>query len=142
MMRSAQRSARIHALQVALLVCQDEEQFTFAGDVAIEHGFATPFPRTGRNTTQLGREDQSVARTDLSTEAPTIEPAEERKLAGKTRVGQYSDGTHLGDRLTHQDPREGRATRKVPREEPLIAGQRPQPGCGMAGLKRSQRIDE
>lgn len=105
----------------------DEQHVGLAGRRAADAGDAVARPASTTEARDPQLELQSVTRYHLTTEASTIDPAEERELAGKPLVSEHRGSTELGERLDHEHARERRSAGKVAGEERLFTAQVPPP---------------
>jgi hypothetical protein len=123
-------------------VGEDEEEVALAGDVVADPGPSGALARPRRHAAEFDLQDQFVPGNHLSTEPGTVQPAEERQLAGEPFIGEDRSGTDLGDRLAHQHTRQRRPSGEVTGEEELVTGQSPASRRGRAGHDRQHLVDE
>src|SRR5579875_2431613 len=121
---------------------QDEEQVCLAGELAVDRRDAVPPPRSRREAGETHLEVEDVAREDLTAEPGPVDAAEEGQVPGEPVVREDHRRPELRQRLHHDHPRQGRASREVAGEEVLVAAKPPPPPPGLTWRERHDLREE
>ncbi len=101
---------------------EDERDVSFGGNLSVDARDAVAATGTASQLNEHDLEADDIARSDLAPEAKAIEAGEEWDAALSSPRGQYSNGSHLRQCLSHKNSGHDWVGGKVSRKERFTNG--------------------